>query len=211
MKINKKYKSKCGCKFGCAGGCCGIIIIIIIVIIVAIITGGIWLKKRTYLDQPERIKLLASEICDYKLPDDFVPLVGMDYETFRLTLFVKGEEINDQNVSTVIFFDTTITNFADYFDEVAAKIVVSSGGDNEMKIKTIDLGSFFKNDTKISCQEQIIYIEEENTSFTIYKASFPKNDRIVIAWYMAAGMTNIPSEAKAIINSIGKPGSTRTN
>jgi len=34
---------------------------------------------------------------------------------------------------------------------VAAKIIVSSGNDNKIKVKIIDLGSFFNNDTKISC------------------------------------------------------------
>ncbi len=199
--MNTKSKKGCGCA---GGGCCGIIVIIFIIFIVSVIAGGFWLKNKTYLDQPEKINKLANEICDYKLPANFKPLIGADFDVVRFALFVKEDEINNQNVSTVIFFDTTITNIADYFDDVAARIVVSSGDDNEMKVKTIDLGSFMNNDTKISCQEQLIYIEEEDTSFTIYKGSFPKDDRIVIAWYMAAGMTNTPADAKAIINSIGK-------
>ncbi len=203
--MKKNFKSRCGCKLGCVGGCCGIIVITIIILIVSLIAGSFWIKRRTYVNQPERINELANEICDYKLPDEFIPAVGMDYGFVRFALFVKENKINNQNASTVIFFDTSITNFADYFDDVATRIVISSGNDKEMKVKTIDLDSFSTGDTKISCQEQLIYIEEENTFFTIYKGTFPKDDRIVIAWYMAAGLTNIPDDAKVIINSIGKP------
>ncbi len=205
MKMKKNFKSRCGCKLGCVGGCCGIIVITIIILIVSLIAGSFWIKRRTYVNQPERINELANEICDYKLPDEFIPAVGMDYGFVRFALFVKENKMNNQNVATVIFFDTTITNFVDYFDDVAAKIVISSGSDKEMKVKTIDLDSFSTGDTKISCQEQLIYIEEENTFFTVYKGSFPNDDRIVIAWYLAAGLTNIPDDAKVIINSIGKP------
>ncbi len=205
MKMKKNFKSRCGCKLGCVGGCCGIIVIIIIILIVSLIAGGFWIKRRTYLNQPEEVNKLANEICDYKLPDEFIPAVGMDYGFVRFALFVKENKMNNQNVATVIFFDTTITNFVDYFDDVAAKIVISSGSDKEMKVKTIDLDSFSTGDTKISCQEQLIYIEEENTFFTVYKGTFPNDDRIVIAWYLAAGLTNIPADAKVIINSIGKP------
>jgi len=105
----------------------------------------------------------------------------------------------------VIFFDTSITNIADYFDEITSKIILSSDNGNEMKVKTIDFDSFMNNDTKISRREQVVYIEEEDRSYTIYKGSFPNDDRIVIAWYMAVGVTNTPADARAIINSIGKP------
>ena len=205
MKIEKKSKSRCGCRCGCVGGCCGIIVIILIILILSLVVGSFWIKSRTYVNQPEKINKLANEICDYKLPDEFIPAMGLDYGFVRFALFVKENEMNNQNVSTVIFFDTTITNFADYFDDVVARIVISSGKDKEMKVKTIELDSFSTGDTKISCQEQLIYIEEENTFFTIYKGTFPKDDRIVIAWYLAAGLTNIPDDAKVIINSIGKP------
>ena len=196
-------KSKKGC--GCVGGCCGIVVIIFVIFITSLIAGGFWLKTRYYLEQPEKINKLASEICDYKLPDEFKPMIGADFNVIRFALFVKGDESKNQDASMVIFFDTSITNIADYFDEITSKIILSSDNGNEMKVKTIDFDSFMNNDTKISRREQVVYIEEEDRSYTIYKGSFPNDDRIVIAWYMAVGVTNTPADARAIINSIGKP------
>jgi len=83
--MNTKSKKGCGCV---GGGCCGIIVIIIIALISSVIGGGLWLKNRYYLNQPGKINKLASKICDYKLPDDFKPMIGADFDVIRFALFV---------------------------------------------------------------------------------------------------------------------------
>jgi len=202
--MSNTSKKGCAC-LGGAGGCCGIIVIIILVMIVSTIAGGVWVKNRTYVNQPKEINKLSRDICEYKLPDEYVPAFGMDYGFVRAAAFVKKADSGDQNAVTVVFLDTSLTNFADFFDESAERVVVSTGDGNEMTVKTIDFGSFTNGDTKISCQEKLIYIEENDTSVTVYKGTFPKDDRIVMAWYMAVGFTNAPADAKTIINSIRKP------
>ena len=114
-------KKGCGC-FGCTGGCCGIVIIIIIVLIATSIASFIWLKNRTYINQPEKITSLAREICDYKLPDTFTPVIGADYGIFRFVFFMTQNEMDSQNIAAVYFIDTTITNLADMVESVAAEI-----------------------------------------------------------------------------------------
>ena len=86
--MKKNFKSRCGCKFGCVGGCCGIIILVLVIFIISLITGGFWIKNRTYLNQPDRINKLADKICDYKLPAEFIPAMGLDYGFVRFALFV---------------------------------------------------------------------------------------------------------------------------
>ena len=200
----KNKKSGCGCLFGVVG-CLVLVVAIIISLVVTFFIGTSWVAKRTYVDNPEKIQEVAKSICDYKLPDKFKPIVAIDFKIIRAAVFTKEQDKKEENLATVIFLDTTLTNYQDFFEAKAMKFVIQKDQGGRKIVKSINLSDYSNGDTKISRQEQLIYMEDGSTAVTIYKGSFPKGDRRVYAWYFTVGLTNSPADAKEVINSIGKP------
>ena len=201
MNEKPKSKSGCGCAFGIAG-CFTIIALSVVLLIVLTVSAVIWVKHRTYVNQAEKTQEVASKICEYKLPESFTPVISFDYNFLRGAVFAKKEKKGENNVATIVLLDTTLTNFCDFFDESMMRVAVTPDNGEKVVVRTINLSDYDNGGTKISRQEKLIYIEEDNTAVTIYKGSFPKEERMVYAWYFAVGLTNTPADAKALIKSL---------
>ncbi|GEM_PF-3471544 len=198
--------NKKGC---CCLGCgCGFLLAIIVALLIALIAAGIWAKNRFYVRQPEKINEVAEQICEFKLPEEFQPLLAFDFNIIKFAMFIYGEE---NKVAMVQLVELPKGREAEkmfssaYIEGVTSEISAKLGVENpqERTVTTETLNSIVMVGTNtMKVTETKIRFEEDDVTMLMRQGVFFKGDKTVIAIFLATEGPDTNARATQFLQSV---------